>query len=439
MSAMPWRRAAVLVLLAAIFVVGAIVQGRLVNVDYGTHDQGAYLDYAFSFHGSRGEAIGNRLQMPALPALLARFVRDGDTRATFFPRAKWICLLAASVAAALTALLLRARLPREPAIAVGLVTTFFVFAFRAPYVQAEPLSYATIFALFLLMCEAWRRPSWPIAAAVGLVLAGAFMIKATALLGFYVLAIAVVVRAAIDLARERSARALAPLGQAALSFAVFLAAIWPYAKNSRRYFGHWLYNMSSEYVMWCDSWPQFLDLQSRLDLVHRAPTLPPDEVPSPSTYWHHHTLAQMFGRELRGLAEVGGNCLLSHGYAPFVLVYVAVFVAMLRKHADVRRAMFRPDSRALAWFVVPYLAVHLLLFGWYGPIAAGNRFVLAIFVPAVWAVAAGLSAHCKPSHTLVVFGRPFDWRRVNVALAALLVLELIFYFPYGIATHYSGG
>ncbi|HSQ67511.1 MAG TPA: hypothetical protein VLM85_30080 [Polyangiaceae bacterium] len=427
-SERPAARVLIAVILAALFVGGALVHAQRVNVDWRTHDQGSYIAYAKSIHDSRGQALGNRLQMPAVPELLSTFYRDGETPAEFFPRAKLVCIALGALAATLAGVLLWWRLPRAPAAVVGCVAVFFVFAFRAGYVQAEPLSYVSIFALFLAMTDAWRRPSWPLAAAIGLVLAAAFMIKATALLGFYVFALCVVSRAAVRVVRGPSASDAVPLAQLALSFGIFLAAIWPYASNSRRHFGQYLYNTSSTYVMWCDSWEDFLSRIARHD-----------ELPTFRTYWQTHTLGQMAWRELRGLGEVLGNCLISHGYALFVLLYLAIFVAMVRKHADVKHALFRRDPHAPAWFVVPYLLAHLLLFGWYGPIAAGNRFILGMLLPSMYSVAAGLSAHAKPEHALELRGRSFDWTKLNVAILVLVAVHLVLYFPYAIATHYSGG
>jgi hypothetical protein len=361
-----------------------------------------------------------------VPALLSLFIHDGEAPEAFFARAKDVCIALATLCAALCALLVRRGLPRAPAAAIGLVSVFFVFAFRAAYVQAEPLSYFALFALFLVLLRAWRRPSWPLAAAMGVLLAGAYMVKATALLGFYVFALCVAVRAVVRLFRRASLAAAAiPLAQLGASFGIFLASIWPYGRNSQRYFGQYLYNLGSAHVMWCDSWEEFLS---------KVP-LPPQELPTFGTYWRSHTLAQMIVREGRGLGEVLGNCFISHGYALFAVVYLGIFVAMVRKYPEVRRGLFRRDDDAAAWFVVPYLLVHLLLFGWYGPIAAGNRFILCIFLPGMYALAAGLSSHAKPEHTL----RGRDWTELNLAIVLLAVLHLVFYFPYAIATHYSGG
>ena len=58
-----------------------------------------------------------------------------------------------------------------------------MIAFRAPYVQAEVLVYAILFAQFLVMCRAWRRPTLPLALAIGALTALGFLTKGTALLG----------------------------------------------------------------------------------------------------------------------------------------------------------------------------------------------------------------------------------------------------------------
>lgn len=426
-------------LLAVAYVVGAMAQARFVNVDYHRHDQDSYLDYARTQADTHFEMVGNRLQMPALPTLLALFAKPGEDVGSFFARAKLVCVLVSVPLAALVCLTFFRTLPRLPALALSLVTAFFVFSFRAAYVQAELLSYTGIFALFLALCRMWKAPSWPLALGSGVLLAAAYLCKATALLGFYVFALTFGAREIYLFARTRSTSHLANLGKAIVVFCTFFAASFPYAQNSKRVFGSYLYNMSSAYVMWCDSWDEFLEKQRALDLNLHGWQLPVDQVPSFANYVRGHTLGQMLTREALGLGEVLGNCLVSHGYAPVVLFYFAGTAWMLASNRALRSRIFRRDPRSLAPFVLPYLLVHFALFGFYGPIAAGNRFALAMFLPGMFVALETMSRACTPSDVIHIGGRRFDWTSINRAALALLALELLGYYPWAIATHYSGG
>jgi hypothetical protein len=146
-----------------------------------------------------------------------------------------------------------------------------------------------------------------------------------------------------------------------------------------------------------------------------------------TTYLATHSVAQVLVRELRGLGLVAVNALVSHGWALMLLVYVGFFIALARERTY-RERIFRRDPTAAWWLVVPYLAAYLLLFGFWGDISAGNRFILGIAAPALFAVGAALERADEPKRAR------FDlWMRRGLAVA------LLTYYPYAVLTHYSGG
>jgi hypothetical protein len=426
---------------AAAFLALAVVHAERVNLDLGKYDQDSYLRFAIAESESHFTVLGSRRQMPIYPMLQSLFYAPGTSIETFFARAKLVNVgLSAAVALGLWFLLVRL-LPKNEARNVALVSIFFVLAFRAPYVQAEVLSYACIFALFLLFCRLWKRPSLPLALGAGALLAFGFFVKATALLGGYVFVACFAIREIWRLVRERAvAASLRRLTVGLATVLTFAALVAPYARTSKALYGSYLYDMNTRYVMWCDSWQEFQELYLRFGPHDRWRDLPPEELPSMSKYVADHSIGQMIGRELRGLAEVVGNCVISHGYAPFFVILIAFVAAMLHANPGLRAVVVRPrDPQWLGWFVVPYFAVHLFTLGFYGPLGANERFSLTMFLPAMYAATRALSGRAGPEHVVRIGALELDWGRFHAAYFAVVVVMLVSYWPVAMATVYSGG
>jgi hypothetical protein len=147
----------------------------------------------------------------------------------------------------------------------------------------------------------------------------------------------------------------------------------------------------------------------------------------------------MLKREVLGLGEVLGNCVLSHGYMPVVFLYLLATIGLLVQNPSLRRRVFRVHRESRGPFIVSYVLVHLALFGWYAPIAAGNRFSLGMLLPGMFAVISTMSREASASDTLRIGRFVADWSKINRAALALLAVELVGYYPWAVLTHYSGG
>jgi len=350
-------------LVVAIFFGVALTQAHFVNTDVRMHDQSSYLFYAIDQARTHYEAIGNRNQMPLFPVILSLFVDVHGTPESEFAKAKIVGVFLGAFSTALVWALLAATLERSRAIAVGLVYTLYIAAFRAAYVQSECVYYALFFAAFLACVAAWKGTAAASAALAGAVCALAWLTKASMLLGVGIFVAALAVRA---VAKRRPMDAIA----AAVFVAAFVVVVWPYGANSRAHFGGFLYNMNTTYVVWCDSWEQFLAKGAELGTNWHL--LPPERVPSMTNYLRTHSLASIALREVRGLARIFGNAALGTGFQLFSIAWIVAFF----------RQIPRPGARA--YLTVPWVALHVLALGFYGDIAAGNRFVLALFLPAAW-------------------------------------------------------
>jgi hypothetical protein len=426
-------------LFCAVFFVGfALVHAARVNVDLAKYDQDSYLAFAALERHEGFNALGSRRQMPVYPMLQALFYTPGMSSEAFFVRAKLVNIGLSALVALGAWVVLSRLLPKIEARNIALVTTFFVIAFRAPYVQAEVLSYACIFGLFLLFCSLWRRPSFPIAVLAGAVAAFSFFVKATALLGFYVFVACFAFR---EIVRWREGtKTLTRVAIGATLSGTFAVLVAPYAKTSKALYGSYLYDMNTRYVIWCDSWREFQDLYLRFGPHDGWRDLPADQLPSMQRYLATHSLCQIVAREASGLVEIVGNCVISHGYAPFFSMMLVFGAALVLKNADLRRKIFRlRDPEWLGWFALPYLGVHLLALGFYGVVGAGERFSLTMFLPAMYAMTRAFAGTAGTEHRVRVGALELDWARFQSAFFAFAILELVTYWPVAMATHYSGG
>jgi hypothetical protein len=427
-------------LAGALFVVMALVHADRVNVDPDRHDQDSYLAYAARQKESGFTAIGTRRQMPIYPTLQAVFYEPEASATAHFERAKRVNIALSFGLSILLAWGLARLLPRKEARNLALVTIFFVIAFRAPYVQAEVLVYALVFLQFLAMCRMWRRPTLLLALAVGGLTAIGWLVKGTALLGLYVFLAALAVREGVRAFRLGTRVAFGNVALGGVTFAAFFAGVYPYAKTSKAIYGAYLYDMSTRYVMWCDSWEQYCALNLRFGTHDVWKDHPPPEIPTMRSFFATHSLGDIAVRTLRGLGEVVGNCLVSHGYALFFVLLLGFATALVAKNGELRAKVLRiRDPAWPGWFVLPYLLLHLLVLGFYAPLGAGDRFSLAMFLPATYAAMRAVAPHANPSHVVSLGKARLDWGQFQALFFVLVVVQIVIYFPAAMATFYAGG
>jgi hypothetical protein len=373
------------VTLCAAFFAVAFAQARWVDVDVHTHDQSAYLQYAITQVHTHYEALGNRMQMPVYPALHSLFLGTYTTPEEAFAHAKMVAIGLGAIATLGVWALLLFTLERAQAIAIGIVYTLYIAAFRSAYVQCEPVYYALFFAAFVACASIWERPSIPKAIVAGAVAALAWLTKGSMLVGAEIFIAITLVRALVLAKRTRFRESALDAGQAIVFAASFFALVYPYAKNSKEHYGEWLYNMSTKYVVWCDSWETFLNMSATMPPHSEWQHLPSDKVPSLANYVHAHSVIDMIVREVRGLALVAGNAMIGPGYQLFAILWLGWALWLLRDE-KLRLRVFERSPHALWIFAVPWLALQAIALGFYADIAAGNRFSLAFFLPSVWCI-----------------------------------------------------
>ncbi len=429
--------------LAALYVDGALRQAGAMNMTLENTDQGSYLEYIVNLRQTRYAYIGGRNQMP-LYAFLQSLVYDPKATADeAFARGKAFNLALSVILLGALFVLWRRRFPLIQALALLLVTAFTVFIFKAAYIQVELFYYALALGAFLLFCRLLEAPSWPLALITGVWVGLTHLAKAAVLPGLGLFLGVGLLRAGWLTLRagrgEGSAARVAvrELGILGVVVVAFLVTVSPYLITSKRVFGHAFYNVNSTFYMWYDKWPQAM--HGTIPAGDRVgwPSVPPDQVPSAAKYLREHTAEQIATRIGDGLGFLFGGAVKSYGYWKYVLFYSAVAMVVLGLHWRWGVGLLRRHP-LVALFVVGYFVGYAVLYAWYVPIARGNRLVLALFLPFMFAVGWLLTARARAERT--DDGRWPRWHTaVHVLMIGGIALELYDILARRIVKVYGGG
>lgn len=444
-------RALWLVAAALLFVWGAERQGRVVNTYMHASDQFDYMTYAKNMARTDFQVLGPRSRMPIYPALMASLYREGTSDDEFFALGKRVGIVIALAVLAVVYVVFRLHSTAVDALTATLVAAFTVLVYKAPYFQCEVLFYGVTLVLFASILAFLRSPRASTAVWIGLVGGFGHLVKASVLPTIVLGVASLAVRAILEARGSGSDASDTPPRRPAwptliqhgtwgvVLLACFLIVVGPYLLNSKRHFGSYFYNVTSTFYMWYDSFEE-AKRGTRAHGDERGwPDLPESEIPSARRYWLEHGLADIGARLGGGLYLVVVTTFRSYGYAWFLLLYVvsaALFLSAGRRRSP--RAPLRPGSAAQRVFVVSYFASYLLLYAWYAPIASGNRFSLALFLPAILLALRALSVARDRGWSIDLLGRRIGASEVSPALLRLLIVYLVAVLPFQISTVYGG-
>lgn len=395
-----------------------------------------YLEYAarVAEEGLFGH-LGDRNRMPVVPVLTSLVYDRADSSGStaseqrwgigFVDRAAWLSL-ALSLAAlfGMAAVAFRS-LPTWPAVAFALVVAFGIFLPQASFVQAELPYYGLFFCGWWMMCRTVQRPAPLMAAGTGALLGVAYLTKASALPAIFLFAAVLLIRALVllvqrlrgtesseDLMSEPSGRGTAPGADAkpdgkpvpegpndrARRFAVagctalcavvamltFLLVTGAYLRNNRVHFGRYLYNVNSTYFLWCDNWAEAQRFAETYDVERRPPQVPAEAIPGPHNYWKSHSLRQIVERMQYGLAALGRD-LLSGASAKYLGVLAACGLVLMASRPKLTLKLIN-DAVWPILLSTLLLGAYVPAYAWYAVVAFGDRFVLSLVPPALFAM-----------------------------------------------------
>lgn len=436
-----------LIVLGGLYIDGARRHSKLVNTSGENTDQGSYLEYMINMRQSGYSYVGGRNQMPLYPFIQSL---GYDSRATLdqtFARGKALNIALSVVLLGGLFLVWRRRFPLLQASALLLVTAFTVFIFRAGYVQVELLYYVLAFGSFLFMCRMLEAPSWPLALMAGVWLGLTHLAKASVLPGLALFLLVGLVRAGWAARQSVQGsttsevsgwrvlgRELARLGTVVLLFLVTTA---PYLLTSKRVFGHAFYNVNSTFYMWYDTWED----ARRGTIAHGDrlgwPTMPAAQLPTPAKYLREHTVKQIAVRFWDGLRFLFGSAVYTYGYWKYVLFYGAVGILVLALNWRWSLVVLR-EHLLVVTFGLAYLAGYTLLYAWYVPIARGNRLVLSLFLPFMFAVGWILATRARLERAGEPPRLPRWYSAVHLILIGGIALEAYDILVRRIVTLYAG-
>ena len=430
---------AVIMLLALLYWYGATQHGRIVNTNMQANDQSAYMGYAQRLAEANDTYAVDGARMPVYPFLQSLFYEPGMADEAFFTRGKIVNVALSLIILGVVFLIFRHHFPLLHAINVTLVTAFTVFIFKAAYFQAELLYYFFSFVAFVLTWQLLVRPRWQWGVGAGIALGLAYMTKASVLPGLVLFLGFAAVKLYRLAAAQRSTGQKLPFNVHWLGLPLvllaFLATVAPYISNSKQVFGHYFYNVNSTFYMWYDSWDEVAAGTRAHGDRQGWPDMPPELLPGPGKYLREHTPGQIAQRLLDGLAVLLVITVTSYGYFKYLLVYLLFPAVALVSNWPVHVQAARRYRLPLL-FAGCYFSLYVLLYTWFTPIAAGNRFTLALFLPFLYVISWVIAKqyHLYPA---VAIGR-VRLNMLNLVVLVVLVVDVYLILTSRIVTVYGG-
>ncbi|MBN1868541.1 hypothetical protein JW916_14765 [Candidatus Sumerlaeota bacterium] len=435
------------------FLYGMEIQRQYVNVDMKRVDQHAYMYNARKIAHTDFQYMGDRNRMPLFTSLMALFYEKNMPLQDFFEIGKRVGEVIAIVVLATFFCVLRVYAKTPDALAATLVAAFTVFAYKAPYFQAEVLFYGLSFAFFVLILRLIARPRLWIAAAAGALGGITYLTKASAPPTILLCLMCLAIHGIVELRRRfrphadgdatdgPSWRSMAAPWYCGLALVLcFLIVVSPYIRQNKKIFGHYFYNVNTTFYMWYDSWAE----AKKGTYAHGDkvgwPDMPEDQIPSMRKYLREHTTGQILERFRHGARITWKRAWHAYGYVPFVSFYVACLAAIvLCNIAGFLRLMAVRKNMILSFFLVSYFVGYLLLYAWYTYIGPPDRFVLALFLPALFVFVRLLALAQKndwPLFRIADKRVPASW--VSPAVLIMLLAYVAFVFPHRVSTMFGG-
>lgn len=385
---------------AVVYVWGALHHGTQMNTEIGRFDQ--LSSFAKTVRLSHYSLTFPRHQTPVYPLIQSVFYRSEWSDAEYFEVAKVVNVLLSLVFLFFIGRIFHQRFPTLVATNLFLIVAFTVFIFKASYVQPELLYFFLNFITFLLMIEMFLRPSVGKAVGLGAIAGLAYLTKAANLPGLVIFGVVKVMAEAFKAVLEKkwSPKPFLLLVLVAFSFMLFL---WPYAKNTKRLYGSYFFNINSSFFIWHDNWQEAVVHARQLGPLENVPV---GDRPSLTKYLQSHSFRQISERIFRGGAEMVLVAIMAYGYFEYFVAFLGLFLLFcFLTWPLVLQTIKR--HRGLTAFTLLYFGLHLLLYAFYVPIAPGERFSLAQFLPAMYVLTWG-SLRLSNGRRVPLFGRQVD-------------------------------
>lgn len=431
-----------------LYIYGAYVQARDRNTFMWGVDQRAYATYARDLARTDYHYPGDRNRMPLYPLLQSLHYREGMSLWRFFNEGQAINIALSVVFLAGLYLILRKRLPPLMLVNFLLITSFTLFMFKAGYFQTELLFYLLFFCVYLMFSDLLVKHDPILAILAGGTLALAHLSKASTLPALALFVGLMGAKLARDIltpdssppSREERKNLIRKGLTLALAPLVFLVIVYPYLRYSHQVYGHYFYNVNSTFYFWASSSHEAEYVEAHGDRVG-WPDLPDDEIPSMRRYLRQHDLLDIAERLQIGLQRsFVSHTTMDYGYLKFLGLFtlVALLGAILNA-----RTLWQMLNRQNIWqvlFRAGFLGGYFLSYVWYALINSGQRFMLSIFLPYLFTLAAFLSLPVFRTQKIRLRGREIEWVRVfNYGILLLMLADMVVIFVGGRISGVYGG
>jgi hypothetical protein len=167
------------------------------------------------------------------------------------------------------------------------------------------------------------------------------------------------------------------------------------------------------------------------------PDMPPEEIPSATKYLREHTPGDIVERMVEGTEEVMAGMILSYGYFKYAWSYLNVLILAAAFYWERTRQRILSDPIPIL-FVLSYFLVYFWLYAWYAPINLGNRLILAQFIPLLFIVSLGLKDLLDDQQVRLVARTANPLTALNLAMLALLAVNIAFILILRVGRMYGG-
>ncbi len=390
---------------------------QLANINNRNYwvDQDAYINYGRRLAESNYTYIGDFNRMPLYPYLVSFLHEDGQSEEDYFERAKVFNIGLSVALLVMLMVVLATSFDNLSALNLWLLAAFMVYVFKSAYIQVELTFYTFYFFAFILMLKLLVRPSWRLAMVTGVWLGVCHLTKNSVLPGITMLSVFLLMKALVGrsdstqinfveddpASSQRRAhtgyaptqyirRVIQQLAPIVLLLVTFLAVIFPYIRTAKNTFGHYFYNVNTAFYIWYDSWEE-AEAGVRLHGdYYQWPDMPADEIPSPQKYLREHSLEQIARRFIYGFYVSAQRHTYSggYGYIWYLLAYIGMAAVFIRRTLKSEQRMALPQKmreyRLLLLFLATFFTAYLFLFAFYVEIHPGQRFMLTLFLPAMY-------------------------------------------------------
>jgi len=335
--------------------------------------------------------------MPVYPFLQSVFFRSGITDDTFFTQGKYFNVVLSILLLILLALIHHHYFHSFHTLNLILIYTFPVFIFKAAYFQAELLFYFLNFCLFILMWSLLKRASLFIAVITGIIAGVAHLTKASILPGLLLFFVLATVKWGITAYQYWQSNPTQISIKRLIKYVLivplvgitFLVVLYPFIKTSKEDFGSYFYNVNSTFYIWYDSWKEVEEGTRAFGDRVGWPEMPVEDIPSISRYLQEHTIENILDRFVTGGVRIIFNMINSYGYFKYLIIYMTLLTVICLLMWWKTKEKLKDDP-ILLLFIILYFTIYFLLYSWFTPIAAGNRFILAQFIPFMFTISVGL-------------------------------------------------